>query len=472
MADSEYFESVAVIGYDAIGEDVAAFTQVFGTKSVLAVLPRLRRDGVLAVPAAHDGRWVYEPQLLPVGAPPEVQAANAVAYALESDPAGPICALHQDDTYGTAGFEGVEVALERLDVDLAASPTFEPIPAGSGDPLDELAAARCATVVFIGLPFHAGSALEEAQRRDLDARWVLLSGAWSPTLLDGEALASYLAEQAWVVGEGPEWGDSAVPGMATLVEAHQRHAPDVEPSSEVVDGYRQAQALHQVLEQAVKAGDLSRQGLATAAGEIGRLQFDGLAGDYTALRSVEARDGMLHLNGRPTRSAWCSTRGTGPTPGSHPRTPMPCGPTWSSRWPRASTGPASTRRSRTPAGWRGPTAWACSRGSSSPAPTGPRSGPWARPVPSRWEVVGVGVGRVPAAVGARGRRPRVGRRQPTRWLAAESAIREISSRRRRVVEGDHVEGGALGVGDDGHSTLLDVEGLHHHGAAQLGDLGH
>lgn len=68
--------------------------------------------------------------------------------------------------------------------------------------------------------------------------------------------------------------------MAALTKAQKRYAPDLEPGSEVIAGYLQSQALHQVLEKAVELGDLSRQGLLEAADQVGRLRFDELSGDY------------------------------------------------------------------------------------------------------------------------------------------------------------------------------------------------
>jgi hypothetical protein len=76
-----------------------------------------------------------------------------------------------------------------------------------------------------------------------------------------------------------------------------------------------------------------------------------------------------------TRCAWCSTRGTGRTPASPRRPTRRCGTT--SSWPRrwASTGCASTRRSRTRATSTGPTASACSCGARCRARTASRTAP-------------------------------------------------------------------------------------------------
>ena len=279
-ADTESFESVAVGHYDEMIRNIVAFNQINGTKSVIATLPRLRRDGVIAIPAASDGRWVREPRLLPVGAPPEVQAANAVAYWHEVDGRGPLCSLHQDDTYGTGGYQGAEAAATGLGVPIAVSTTFTPIPADLPRTLDELRRAGCTTVLFIGVPFQATLALGAAQQVGYAPRWLLTAGSWSPSMVADAALGPYLAEHAWVVGEGTAWGDSAAPGMRALVAAQKRFAPRLAPGADVVDGYIQAWLLHRVLALAVAHNDLSRHGIRNAAGELARISFGGLAGPY------------------------------------------------------------------------------------------------------------------------------------------------------------------------------------------------
>lgn len=45
-------------------------------------------------------------------------------------------------------------------------------------------------------------------------------------------------------------------------------------------GYAQSMAVHAVLEEALRAGDLSRRGIQAAGSAVGTVDFGGLLGDY------------------------------------------------------------------------------------------------------------------------------------------------------------------------------------------------
>jgi len=100
--DTQYAPDKTVQQYNKIKGQVAMFTQVLGTAPTLAVLPQLKRDGMLAAPASLDAFWVREENLLPVGAPYQIQAINSLDYFInEAGGKGKnICSFIQDDAYG------------------------------------------------------------------------------------------------------------------------------------------------------------------------------------------------------------------------------------------------------------------------------------------------------------------------------------------------------------------------------------
>jgi hypothetical protein len=94
-------------------------------------------------------------------------------------------------------------------------------------------------------------------------------------------LKDYLAAHFLVVGEGTEWGDTSVPGMADMVSRLQKYDPAQAPDYYFGFGYNEARAVTALLEKAVQLGDLSRQGIVNALNKLGTVSFDGLTGDYT-----------------------------------------------------------------------------------------------------------------------------------------------------------------------------------------------
>jgi ABC-type branched-subunit amino acid transport system substrate-binding protein len=98
VEDSQYQVETALQGYDKIKGDVVAFQQILGTQITKSILSRLKQERQIAAPATLDSAWVREKNLLPVGAPYQVEAANGVDYYLKNGGQGKkICAIAQDD---------------------------------------------------------------------------------------------------------------------------------------------------------------------------------------------------------------------------------------------------------------------------------------------------------------------------------------------------------------------------------------
>lgn len=282
VGDARDFESVAVVEYDAMVDSVVLLNQIQYTRSIRAILPRLKMQDVVALPGSRDADWIGEPNLLPIGAPDDIQAINGIAQYVEEKPAKRnLCSLWEDDTYGRWGFDGLKFAVSQLGLSLDAQRRFGPIEQNFGPALDELQSARCEAVVFSGLPFHTRALLSQAQARGFAPRWIILSRGWQTDLAQGEPLSTYMAETVRVVAEGPAWGDDSVPGMKRMLSAVARYGAEQQPDLWFTYGYAQSWLAHRVFEEAVARHDLSRSGMLTAARSLGKVDFGGLVGAYT-----------------------------------------------------------------------------------------------------------------------------------------------------------------------------------------------
>src|SRR5262245_38539260 len=156
--DSQYKTDVAVQKYNKIKGDVVAFTQVLGTAPTLAVLPQLKTDKILAAPASLDALWVREENLLPVGAPYQVQAINAMDYYF-GDGGGSksdvICTMIQDDVYGEAGQQGIDFAAEKYGFKVANTQKFKVGTENYAGQIGALAGAKCQMVFLVATPSDA-----------------------------------------------------------------------------------------------------------------------------------------------------------------------------------------------------------------------------------------------------------------------------------------------------------------------------
>lgn len=289
--DTQYQTDLTVQQYQKIKNEVVAFTQVLGTPPTLAVLPLLEADGMIAAPASLDAFWVREPNLLPVGGPYQIQAANALHHYLTEGggtPQSVICSMIQDDVYGEAGQAGLAFAAERKGVAIANTQRFRLGTTDYTGQIQALAGAGCEMTFLIATPSDAGRIWGTAAQTGFPGKWIAQSPSWIDELAQSP-LAPYLQANVQIVSEGTEWGDASVPGMADMVARVEQFAPQQQPDYYFAFGYNQARAMTALLEKAVERGDLSREGLLAASAELGTVSFDGLTGDY-AYGPVEQRD--------------------------------------------------------------------------------------------------------------------------------------------------------------------------------------
>jgi ABC-type branched-subunit amino acid transport system substrate-binding protein len=284
VVDSKYEAATAVQQYADTKSDVVMYQQVLGTAIVDTLLPQLGTDGIFAGPASLDAFWVREPNLMPIGAPYQIQAINALDYAqreLDADNKV-ICAVTKDDPYGETGLAGLEYGAEQLGLTIDRTTTFKQGDTVFTGVLDELETGGdpCEIVWLTALPTETIPLLTEAAGRSYAPTWIGQSPTWVSLLAAGD-LGPYVEANFLLMSEGPQWGDTSVEGMAQMLDAIEQFAPDTEPDIYFAFGYAQAWAAHQILEQAVERGDLSPAGILTASEEIDQLTFGDLLGDYT-----------------------------------------------------------------------------------------------------------------------------------------------------------------------------------------------
>jgi ABC-type branched-subunit amino acid transport system substrate-binding protein len=279
IRDSQYTPQVAVQAYAAMKGNVAMFQQILGTAIVNAVLNNLKTDKLVAAPASLDSFWVPEQNLLPIGAPYQIQAINALSYYVDKNGKGKkVCGLFQDDPYGEAGKEGLQFGAKELGVTLGPLATFKQ---GDNDFTGQLNQVKgCDAVWLTSLPTEMAKILGAAAQSNFTPQWL----AQSPTFVTAftkSALAPYLAQHYLIASDNAEWGDETVAGMKQLLADVQKYKPDQAPDGYFEFGYAQAWAVDQVLEQAVKDGDLSHDGVIKAMNSLDEVKVGGLFGDYT-----------------------------------------------------------------------------------------------------------------------------------------------------------------------------------------------
>lgn len=279
--DSRYDPTTGVQQYNAIKDQVVMFAQLLGTPIVNAALEQLKADNIIAAPASLDAFWVREQNLLPIGGPYQIQAINAMSwYLTEGGGEGStICFAGHDDPYGDAGLEGMEFASAELDFEIAVEARFSSTDTDFTAPVQQLQAAQCEAVFLTATPTTAGGIVGKAATSGFAPQWIGQSPTWIGAFT-ASPLLPYLQENFVLAAEGTEWGDTSIEGMRQMLEHVEAYAPDQQPDIYFTFGYAQAWAVHQLLEQAVELGDLSREGMIEAINSIETLSFGDLFGDY------------------------------------------------------------------------------------------------------------------------------------------------------------------------------------------------
>ncbi len=258
----------------------AVVAQIVGSSATEALLPSLNRDNVVGATTSHEARWVEEPHLLPLGLPTEVEAIDALHYAVESlEARSKVLCPAAEGSEGAAMLRGLDFGAPRESVAPKAPTQLSASGSDAGSAVSTMQTQHCDLVFLEASPSVAQRVLEAAQAAQLDARWVLGSHSYVSSFVHGP-LGGYVTSHVLVAGEGPAWGASGVPGMDDMLARKAKYAPDATPDPAFIEGYTQAWAVTDLLDKAAAAGDLGRRGISSALSDLGSLHFDELTGIF------------------------------------------------------------------------------------------------------------------------------------------------------------------------------------------------
>ncbi len=299
-AETNYDPNIAVQQLSATKDKVVMYASVLGTPVNEALLPLYEQNKLVASPGSLDAKWISKKNMIPILTSYQVQAINGVSYYLEKNPNKTICAVSRQDAYGETGTEGVKFAQSKQGFKLG---TIETVPASQTDMAAvtvRLRDAKCDGVYVTTGPAQATALLVQGNQNGYTPQWILMS----PTFSDKQvtpAVSALYEKYVWMSGDGVEWGDKSAPGMKQLISEltaagfdNYVSAPDVGN----VWGFAQAKAVEAVLEQAVKNGDLSRDGMLKAANEIGAPDLGGLGASVDlAKRTPAPKNSIFRADG-------------------------------------------------------------------------------------------------------------------------------------------------------------------------------
>jgi branched-chain amino acid transport system substrate-binding protein len=283
VEDTAYDVDRHLAQYEALRSEVLALTASTGSETSVRMLPLAKQDTMVFLPLSWYSGWAI----------PEFDGGLAVEqgtnYCIEAmnvmefirDNGGLTVALATfPDVYGLDAAAGVKLAAAYYGIDIVYD--------GSGavtsgrDPTEAIAgiAASDADWVYVATdPAGLEALIAGAVEGGYAGMWTGAAPSYSASLLDSpvaNVIDRFFFESVYSV----PWGNEA-PGNVEMMEAMRKAYPERRPSDAYIIGWNEAKTMHQILAEAIAAGDLTRDGLARAVAAQAGVDFAGSQPDQS-----------------------------------------------------------------------------------------------------------------------------------------------------------------------------------------------
>lgn len=275
--DTAYSPVEAAQGYEEVRTETAMVASVFGSPPMDGIGQDLAEDCLLSFQNGSNGQLAqnYETVFAPTTTYGH-EILNAIEWALEEgDGEDATWALaYQGDSLGEAVKTAAEFGAEFYGFEFEAEASHAPGDEDLSAQLNTLLEVEPDYIVYGGLPAQAASLSAGALAAGSQVQFLSATPGHAPAVLQTPA-ADAIEQNLLISHPYPEWeGDSdAHERMREVIETY---TDDVVPGHVTVISYTAAMLVHEVLEAASEADDLSLGGLRRAAMEVDGFDADGL----------------------------------------------------------------------------------------------------------------------------------------------------------------------------------------------------
>lgn len=290
VGDAEYNPEIHNKKYQEMREDILALAQTLGSTQTLSILPDMKSDNVIGVPASWNSAWDFEDQILQSGANYCFEAMNGVDWAVANRGVkAKVVAVHYPNDYGQDASAGVKVAAEANDLDFVSVETAT------------------------GQDNQAG-AIAQILKEQPDLIYVTTGPAEMATIVGGAAAKGW---KGTVVGSSPTWNPAltataAAPALEAMyfqaapwgpwgsdTEGHKLMREEIGGNAKnLSDGYTAGWVWEYPLLAALESaadmdGGITRENLVKAASELDSVDYHGMLPDEA-----------FNKTGEPNEVAW------------------------------------------------------------------------------------------------------------------------------------------------------------------------
>ncbi|TDC69572.1 ABC transporter substrate-binding protein [Actinomadura sp. GC306] len=285
VRDNEYDPAVHRRVYTEIKDKVLALAQSLGTPTTEAILDDLRAARMVAVPASYPSRWEFEDVILESGASYCFESMNAIDYAVEAFEAESVLAVYYAGDYGAEGAAGARLAALARGLRFSELETRQGA-AEQAEAVRTIVQRQPDVVMLTVGPAETAEIVGKAVAAGYRGRFMGNNPTWVKTLLKSPAAEALKARYMLVAPWKTFSTDS--PGHTAMRLALGR----VQPDDTLTSGWAFSYPLKAVLEKAAANGDLTRQGVYEALGQVTTVDYEGMlprkAGDFSGTPNAAA----------------------------------------------------------------------------------------------------------------------------------------------------------------------------------------
>lgn len=279
VRDNKYKPEVHKKVYEEIKPNILALAQTLGSPQTAAIIDDLQASGIVAAPASWTSAWAYEDVIMESGNNYCIESMNAVDYAVREHEISSVMAVHYPGDYGDDGAAGAKIAAEANDLEFSAV-RQTPLAAGgdTDDAIDAIVSEEPDLVMLTLTPRETAQIVAGAVGRGYDGLFIGNGPTWAPSLLKGDAVAALREHYL----QASPWGsfDAQTPGHTAMRAA----LGEVVANDGYVYGWVWSYPIKSALEQAIRYGDVTREGLRAAVDDLESVNYEGMlpegAGDY------------------------------------------------------------------------------------------------------------------------------------------------------------------------------------------------
>ncbi|MGY1715048.1 ABC transporter substrate-binding protein [Geodermatophilus sp. SYSU D01106] len=272
VQDTGYVPQQGVQLYSGMKDNVLAMQQTIGSPINTALAPEYEADSMVNFPSAWARTLTEIPGTGVLGATYDVELANGYQYLFDQglladgDKVGHI---YFEGEYGENGLAGTRAVAEARGLEVVEA-QIKSSDQDMSAQITQFASEGVNAIVLTVAPAQTASAAAVAQAAGLDVPILGSNPVFAPGLLQGPS-AQWLKDHLYVASPITAWD-----AQPELLEQYQAAYPNTTPSLGAVFGYAMGDVMNQVLTAACESGDLTREGVTAAFGELSDVDTSGL----------------------------------------------------------------------------------------------------------------------------------------------------------------------------------------------------